>query len=148
MSPSAQISTSLLEAVQKKLPSSTADCFKTSLQIVAVASQWYSSAVVLTSDYKAFAILRACNTEEEEKCEIFSSFQWSTWEVLKTSDFPKPLHICSQTAWLLSGASRWAPAKAATEITSLLRKSRWEIAMEETVYTAVAEVTDFYLLCF
>lgn len=144
---SAQISTSLLEAAQKKPPSSTADCFKTSLQIDFVASRWYTSAVVLTSDHET-AILRACNTEEGEKCEIFSSFWCSTWELLKTSDFPKPLRIRSQTIWLLSGASWWAPAKAAAEITTLLRKSRWEIAMEETVYVVIAEVTDFYLLWF
>lgn len=74
MPPSAQISTSLLEAVQKKSPSSTADCFKTSLQIDVVASQRYTSAVVLTSHHETFAIRRACNTEEEEKSEIFSSF--------------------------------------------------------------------------
>lgn len=67
---------------------------------------------------------------------------------MKTSDFPKPLRIRSQMIWLLSGASRWAPAKAAAEITTLLRKSRWEIAMEETVYVVIAEVTDFYLLWF
>lgn len=67
---------------------------------------------------------------------------------MKNPDFSKSLHICSQTAWLLSGVSRWAPAKATTEIASLLGKSRWEIVIEEAVCAAIAEVTDFYLLCF
>lgn len=134
--------------MQKKPPSSTADCFKTSLQIDVVASQWYTNAVVLASDHEAFAILRVCNSEEAEKWEIFSRFWQSTWELLKNIDFSKSWHVCSQTAWLLSGVSCWAPAKATTEIASLLRKSRWEIVMEETVSATIAEVTDFYLLCF
>lgn len=107
-----------------------------------------TSAVVLASDHEAFAILRVCNSEEEEKLEIFSSIWRSTWELLKNSDFSKSLRISSQTAWLLSGVSCWAPAKATTEIASLLGKSRWEIVMEEAVCATVAEVTDFYLLCF
>lgn len=76
MPPNAQMSTYLLEAVQKsRLPALQA--VKTPLQIDAIISWWYTSAVVLTSDRKAFAILSACNAEEEEKHEAFSRFRCS-----------------------------------------------------------------------
>ena len=73
MPPNAQMGTYLLEAVQKsRLPALQA--VKAPLQIDAIVSRWYTSALVWTSDCKAFAILSVCNTEEEVKREAFSSF--------------------------------------------------------------------------
>lgn len=102
MPPNAQMGTYMLEAVQKsRLPALQA--VKAPLQIDAIVSRWYTSALVLTSDCKAFAILSVCNTEEEEKREAFSSFWCSAWELVKSCGFRELFSICSHSLAALTG---------------------------------------------
>lgn len=145
MPPNAQMGTYLLEAVQKsRLPALQA--VKAPLQIDAIVSRWYTSALVLTSDCKAFAILSVCNTEEEVKREAFSSFWCSAWELVKSCGFRE--HSASVLTvwllWLVWGASCWAPPSQPP--TS--GKPWSELELGQAGCTAAAQAIDFHLFCF